>query len=110
MFALTFSTSSNPSSPRYGQHLSAEEVIELTAPRRSTVDAVIAWLEDAGIQGVSHSVNKQWIQFDTAVENLEDLLKTTYHEFVHDASGEVHVACDEYVTVTQPPFDRRSLV
>jgi len=89
--------SSDPSSPRFGQHLSAEEVIELTAPKTSTVDAILAWLEDAGIKGVSHSVNKQWIQFDTAVENLENLLETNYHEFVHEPSGDVHVACDEYV-------------
>jgi hypothetical protein len=31
----------------------------------------------------------------TAVEKLEALLKTKYHEHVHVETGEVHVACDE---------------
>jgi len=66
------------------------------APAPEAVAAVRAWLEESGIQGVSQSVNKQWLQFDTAVEKLEALFMTQYHEFVHEESGGVHVACDEY--------------
>lgn len=91
----TDKTRSSHDSPRYGKHYTSEEVIDLFAPASETVDAVRAWLESAGIKGVSQSVNKQWLQFDSAVEDLEGLLQTTYHEFVHLDSGDVHVACDE---------------
>lgn len=64
------------------------------APSPQSVDAVRSWLESAGIEHVRQSVNKQWLQFDTAVENIEALLKTKYYEFEH-YTGEVHVACDE---------------
>lgn len=87
---------SHHASPKYGQHYTAEEVIEIFAPAQGTVDAIGEWLESAGIQAYSQSVNKQWMQFDVAVEDLESLLRTKYHEYEHDATGVTNVACEEY--------------
>ena len=68
------------------------------APPQEAVDGVRAWLEDAGIaaQRISHSTNKQWIQFDAKVHEAEVLLKTKYNQYEHEATGSLHVACDEY--------------
>jgi len=88
---------SHPESPRYGQWYSPEEVIELFAPAKHSVDTVREWLEAAGIAAhrIGHSANKQWIQFDASTEEAERLLNTEYHVYEH-SSGKTNVACDEY--------------
>ncbi|KXS95550.1 hypothetical protein AC578_5260 [Pseudocercospora eumusae] len=89
---------SHPDSPRYGQWLSAEDIIDFFAPPQHAVDAVKNWLSEAGIDSkrISHSTNKQWIQLDAKVHEAERLLKAKYHHYEHVATGKVHVACDEY--------------
>lgn len=82
-------------SPSFGKHYTQEEIIDLFAPAKSTVDAVRAWLESAGIKDVTQSTNKQWLQVDVPVEQLDALLQTSYHEFEHQETGAVHVACDQ---------------
>lgn len=61
--------SSHPESARYGQWYTPEEIIEIFAPPEHAVDGVKSWLHEAGIakERISHSVNKQWIQFDAKV-------------------------------------------
>lgn len=86
---------STHSSPNYGKHYSADEIIDLFAPAEDSVNAVSDWLRSAGIEHFTQSVNKQWLQVDLRVEELEDLLHTKYHEWEHTGSGDVHVACDE---------------
>lgn len=90
--------SSKHDSPKYGQHYSAEEIIDLFAPERAAVEAVNAWLEDSGISShrVSQSTNKQWIQFDASVDEVERLLSTQYHvyELEDDESYTQHMATD----------------
>lgn len=53
--------SSIPGSANYGQHMTAEEVIDFFAPHSSSVDAVTEWVVASGISAdrVSLSVNKQ---------------------------------------------------
>jgi tripeptidyl-peptidase-1 len=53
---------SDPDSKNYGKYYSAEEVYDLFAPPKHSVDAVRGWLEKAGIEAgrVSQSTNKQW--------------------------------------------------
>ncbi|TVY83605.1 Tripeptidyl-peptidase sed1 [Lachnellula suecica] len=85
-------------SPKYGKHYSAEEVADIFAPSQSSVDAIREWLESAGIaaESISQSVNKQWMQFDASVFDLESLLQTKYHVYEHVETGKPTVACDEY--------------
>ncbi|KAI1879118.1 hypothetical protein JX265_003295 [Neoarthrinium moseri] len=89
---------SDPRSPDYGKHMSSEEVIEMFAPPKASVEAVRKWLTDAGIaaEKISLSANKQWIQFDARVEDVEKLLVTDYFEYEHNASGSKTVATEEY--------------
>ncbi|KAJ0426609.1 subtilisin-like protein [Aspergillus carlsbadensis] len=89
---------SDPASPRYGKHLSAEEVHDLFAPSQDSVDQVRAWLESAGVVAsrISQSVNKQWLQFDASAEEMESLLQTEYYLYSHNGSDRSHIACREY--------------
>ncbi|KAI0007511.1 putative alkaline serine protease AorO [Xylariaceae sp. FL0662B] len=89
---------SNPTSENYGKHLSAEEVVELFAPPETSVKAIENWLVEAGIPShtISQSGNKQWIQFDAPVSQVEDLLMADYHVWEHVDTGVKNIACDEY--------------
>jgi tripeptidyl-peptidase-1 len=89
---------SEHNSQRYGKYYSAEEVVELFSPSFNAVDAVREWLENSGIAAdrVTRSVNKQWLQFEAATSELEELLKTEYHLYEHETTGKHNIACDEY--------------
>ncbi|KAI0198831.1 peptidase S8/S53 domain-containing protein [Astrocystis sublimbata] len=89
---------SNPASANYGKHLSAEEVVDFFAPAESSVEAVKSWLVEAGIEpsAISQSANKQWLQFDASVDQVEDLLMADYHVWEHKMTGAKDIGCDEY--------------
>ncbi|KAJ5739107.1 hypothetical protein N7533_011891 [Penicillium manginii] len=89
---------SDPNSARYGKHMSATEVHDLFAPSRESADDVRAWLESSGIasERISHSQNKQWIQFDANASELEELLNTEYYIYSHSETGRSHITCREY--------------
>ncbi|KAJ5924991.1 hypothetical protein N7454_007630 [Penicillium verhagenii] len=89
---------SNPSSSRYGKHMTESDVHDLFAPSGESVNYVRSWLESFGIDKtrISQSVNKQWIQFDADAGELEKLLHTEYYMYSHAGTGRSHVACREY--------------
>ncbi|RDW79067.1 S53 family peptidase [Aspergillus mulundensis] len=89
---------SDPKSPRYGKHLSQDEVHDLFAPAEESVEQVRAWLESEGIAStrISQSFNKQWLQFDATAGELEKLLRAEYYLHSHEQTGRSHIACREY--------------
>ncbi|OTA99876.1 hypothetical protein M426DRAFT_247598 [Hypoxylon sp. CI-4A] len=89
---------SNPKSKNYGKHLSAEETVEFFQPAEDSFKAVKDWLVEAGIHAhnISQSSNKQWVQFDAPVKQVEDILLADYHVWEHWDTGVKNIACDEY--------------
>ena len=90
---------SHPSSPKYAQHWTQDEIIEAFRPADDTVDKVMAWIsETAGIpkHRITHTDNKAWLAFDAETHELESLLHTEYHEHHHAASGRSMITCDAY--------------
>ena len=89
--------SSNPASPRYGRHYTAEEIHDIFAPQEKTVESVSAWLRDSGIapHRISQSFNKQWLQFDATASEIESLIKTEYYNYAHNGTGKTNIGCDE---------------
>jgi tripeptidyl-peptidase-1 len=86
-------------SPNYGKYYTTEQINEIFAPAKASVDSVIDWLTTHNINGISLSANKQWLQFDAPVEVAEKLFKTDYHVYEHAVSGGKNVACDESVVL-----------
>ncbi|KAL6703083.1 hypothetical protein ACN47E_010220 [Coniothyrium glycines] len=76
---------SDPDHPRYGQHLSADEVDELVAPSSETHDLVHDWLRENGInvENLGYSSAKDWIIVHLPIEAVENLLDTEYHNYRH---------------------------
>ncbi|TFK31356.1 subtilisin-like protein [Crucibulum laeve] len=88
---------SHPESPNYGNHWTPAQIQEKFAPSSESIDAVRAWLVEAGIplDSVRLSPSKAWIEAKVTVEDAERLLKTEYHVYQHE-SGKKHIACDSY--------------
>ena len=87
---------SHPSSPNYGQHLSADEVHSLFAPAEDTVKAVRDWLLGSGVHeaDIIPYENKGWLAVDIPAGHAERLLRTEYFE--HEAPDGQRIGCDEY--------------
>ena len=69
---------SDPSSGRYGQHLSKNEVEDLVAPHPTSVRLVEEWLASYGLEGddLSWSPSKDWAIVKTNVALAEEMLDT----------------------------------
>ena len=89
---------SSPHSANYGKHWSAEKVANTFAPSKETNDRVMEWLVKTGIDAdrLSHSIGRNWVQFDATVAETERLFNTEYYFYEHDDSGGYRIACDEY--------------
>ena len=76
---------SDPSSHRYGQHLTAQEVDELIKPTPATLESVHGWLFSNGItmDMLNHSSAKDWIELSLPVGTVENLLNTEYSIYQH---------------------------
>lgn len=82
-------SSSDPDLSRYGNHYTAEQVINLFAPEEATVEIVRSWIIESGIQKdrISQSTNKAWLQFDATTEEMERLLQTKYQYYEYVSGG-----------------------
>ncbi|KAG5716819.1 Aorsin, partial [Termitomyces sp. T112] len=89
---------SHPQSPTYGQHWTPSTVVETFAPSDDTIAAVANWLTDAGItrERLRLSVSKGWIDLNATVGEMEDLLKTEYHVYSHEETGDEQIGCVSY--------------
>jgi len=89
---------SHPESERYGQHWTASQVAQAFAPSDETIDAVGDWLRTAGVEGerVKQTGGRSWLSVNVTVQEAENLLRTKYHVYEHEETGQPHVACEEY--------------
>lgn len=67
---------STPGHPKYGRHLTRDELRSYTTPSQSATLAVTRWLEDHNIQ--TAVADNDWVTFSTTVENASHLLKTDF--------------------------------
>jgi tripeptidyl-peptidase-1 len=89
---------SDPRSPNYGKHWTAQEVAEAFAPSDITIHSVIRWLRVAGISSerVEQSRGLNWLHVNLTVHEAEKLLKTKYYKYMHAKTSQTHIACEEY--------------
>lgn len=67
---------SNPTSPSYGKHWTAEQIIDFFSPLDESIESVRAWLRQAGINEDRQSLTPKrgWIWFEAQVAEVEALL------------------------------------
>ena len=89
-------TVSHPDSPDYGKHWSVDKIVDHFAPATETVNAVVDWLMQSGVERsrLRLSSSKGWIQVNMTVAEVEELLKTEYHVY-EDDDGAERVGCSQ---------------
>ena len=85
--------------PRYGDHLSKEDVDELIAPSSTTVESLEAWLAYHDIDPVS-SLSRtdagDWVTVTIPVAKVETMLDAKYSVYEHVDTGETIVRTTSY--------------
>ena len=89
---------SDPTSPSYGKHWTAKQIVDFFAPSDDSIQSVRAWLENAGIveDRQALTTKRGWIWFEANVAEVEALLNTEYYLFQHGETGENQIGCNEY--------------
>ena len=74
---------SDPTSPNFGQHWTAEQVKRHFVPSQDSVQEVLTWLSASGIpqSTLRTSLNRGHIFFNATVEQAEKLLGTQYYQY-----------------------------
>ncbi|KAH8728721.1 peptidase S8/S53 domain-containing protein, partial [Phaeosphaeriaceae sp. PMI808] len=89
---------SDPTSPEYGQHLSAKDVARIFEPSPNAVSGVMKWLGDSGIgqHHVKLSYGGDRLSLDLSVREAALLLETTFYHQTHQETGQEQIACQYY--------------
>ena len=101
---------SDPNHARYGQHLTAAEINEITSPSEESVELVKAWLAEHDVSDHVSSPAKDWIHIVIPIEKAEQLLQTSYSTFKHGDGTTISRAPEwslplhlhEHIDVVQP--------
>ncbi|KAL2111752.1 hypothetical protein VUR80DRAFT_9394 [Thermomyces stellatus] len=83
---------SDPTSPSYGNYLTAAEVDDMFRPAEESREAVMAWLSEQGIKDVED--RGFYINFATTVEKADSLLNSSFSYF--DVQGTRKLRTMEY--------------
>ncbi|KAH9171769.1 subtilisin-like protein [Lactarius sanguifluus] len=90
---------SNPGHPRYGVHLSREQVADIVAPHPDTVQLVHSWLEHHHVTSspvsVTHGGSFLAVT-GVSVSQANDLLGASYQLYTHTETNETIVRTLEY--------------
>ena len=89
---------SNPQSPNFGKHWTAQQVHDFFSPSFETINSVREWLSSSGIDVSRHKIasSRGHIQFDASVSEVEHLLGTQYNLWEYGETGAQTLSCDSY--------------
>ena len=89
---------SDPTSPDYGQHLSAKDVARMFEPKPNAISGVVDWLGKSGIDQsqISLSYGGDRLSLDLSVLEATLLLETTFYHQMHRATGQEQIGCQYY--------------
>lgn len=85
---------STPSSPSYGKHMSLEEINSLTGPSDTSVDTVIRFLHNHGVDNFEYSSG--FLRAIVSVTAAEQMLETKYRRYSRTLDGTSVLRCDNY--------------
>jgi tripeptidyl-peptidase I len=85
-----------PSSENYGRHLSFNEMKAMTNPHVDTIESVVSFLKEFGIDRKKMRVSGGFIKVKVEVEVAEKMLSTKYYTYKHASTGDITLRCKEY--------------
>ncbi|CAI7677989.1 unnamed protein product [Penicillium pancosmium] len=78
---------STPAHPKYGQHMTREEMRELLHPEPDTMNNVVTWLISENVAPNVIIVEGSWITFQIPLAQAERMLKARYF-YYHDVANQ----------------------
>jgi tripeptidyl-peptidase-1 len=89
---------SDPDSPDYGQHLSAEDVVRMFRPGPNALPGVMEWLGKYGIEEnrVNLSYGGDRLSLELSVQEAAMLLATKFYHQSHRETGQEQIAAQHY--------------
>ncbi|KAI0342432.1 subtilisin-like protein [Trametopsis cervina] len=87
---------SHPASPNYGNHWSADKIVNTFRPNVEAIDTVREWLIAEGVEpsGVKLTKTGGWLEANVSVSQAESLLKTEYYTYLHEPTDTRRIGCD----------------
>ncbi|KAF8267194.1 Pro-kumamolisin, activation domain-containing protein [Lactarius quietus] len=82
---------SNPEHPKYGAHLTKEQVADLLAPHPDTLELMSLWLEHRGVfSSISTTLGGSWLTLTgVPVSQANDLLGASFQLYKHTETNDV---------------------
>jgi len=96
LFERTLYEVSDPAHPRYGKHLSRDQLSTLLAPRAESTATVRRWLRDSGVPDASVENDGEWINLRLTVRDASALLNTDFAVWGHDGTSVERVRALNY--------------
>ncbi|KAI5287896.1 hypothetical protein KEM54_005635 [Ascosphaera aggregata] len=89
---------SDPTSKKYGNYYTQQQINDIFAPSNETVKAVADFLEANGISKsrIYQSQNKQWLQFNATPAEAEKAFKAKYLVYSSKTTGKKLIATKQY--------------
>ncbi|EJD36853.1 subtilisin-like protein [Auricularia subglabra TFB-10046 SS5] len=87
---------STPGNPRYGQHLTKDEVAAFTRPAPESTRAVLAFFAARGLNATAASSSGDWLRVRVPAPTANALFGADYRVFAHQASGRQLVRTLQY--------------
>ncbi|TWU74836.1 hypothetical protein ED733_000519 [Metarhizium rileyi] len=90
---------SDPTSKNYGKHYTQDQVVDLFSPTSESIDTVKRWLIKSGVSAdqIKSPRSKGWLDFETTVGQLGNMLKTDYHIYENKRTRSEHLGTDSYI-------------
>ncbi|KAI0744158.1 family S53 protease-like protein [Daedaleopsis nitida] len=87
---------SDPSSPRYGQHLSKDEVASFVAPKPEDISAVTGWLKANNVSYRFATPAQDVLRFELPVKQANALLNADYIGFLDETTNTTTIGTESY--------------
>jgi len=78
---------STPSSPKYGEHLTQDQMTDLIAPAKENVDRVLSWLSKFGVTPKRVDVNQDYVRVEETLETIANIFGVKFEMFKFAKGG-----------------------
>ena len=78
---------STPDHPKYGQHMSRDELKTMLRPSESASAAVLQWLHAEGVPSADIEDTGDWINFYVTMDEANRILDTQFHYYLNSNNG-----------------------
>jgi len=109
-FEETLFAVSTPGNPRYGKHLSREEVARQLPPTEGAKEGVLALLEEHSVRDFHVSRTGDMIEANITVATAEVMFSTELHHFVHEGMALDVVRASKAYSLSSSLADKLYLV